>query len=113
MTNAEKISKIQAVQSTGLSNESIYYNLLEEIGDIQYHYYDYVSQNVDEELKKAAECELSFMLLPAYIDFKRRSLCNSFDRRYNSGIVAEILNRMILLLKKPRKLLFAKIHMLY
>ncbi|MBR1751989.1 MAG: hypothetical protein IJ740_14165 [Ruminococcus sp.] len=100
MTNAEKISKIQAVQSTGLSNESIYYNLLEEIGDIQYHYYDYVSQNVDEELKRLPNADYHLCCCLLTLILREDHFCNSFDRRYNSGIVAEILNRMILLLEK-------------
>ncbi len=100
MTNTEKISKIQAVQSTGLPNESIYYNLLEEIGDIQQHYYDYVSTNVDEEIKRLPNVDYHLCCCLLTLILREDHFCNSFGNRYNSGIVNEILDRMVLLLEK-------------
>lgn len=102
MNNQEKIKAIQNVIANP-GNETMYYKLLEDIGDLKRNYRDYMITspiNCDEELKRlpTADYELSTALMTMIL--REDHFCEgSFIKRYETGQVDMILKRIIELLK--------------
>mgnify|MGYP003193865197 CR=1 FL=1 len=94
MNNQDKIKAIQAVLSH-LGNESVYYDLLEQLGDLKVNYSDYMVTepiNCNEELQRVptADYELCTALL------REDHFSNgSFARRKQAGQVDSLLERMV------------------
>ena len=101
MSNKEKIAEIKKVLGYVAYSEYIYIELLEKLGDTQRHYYDYVTTNVDEELKRLPTADYHLCCCLLTLLLREDHFSNgSFGERYRSGVVTEILNRMILLLSE-------------
>lgn len=96
MTNEEKIKKIQYAMDHP-DNVTIYYKLLEDMGDMKYNYQDYmITNSCDKELERLPEAdyELSTALLTMLL--REDHFCDhAFERRYETGQVDAVLERMI------------------
>ena len=102
MTNEEKIKAIQYVIDNP-NTEELYYDLLEQMGDLKRNYWDYmITQpiNCDKELKRLpdADYELSTALLTMLLREDHFSN-GSLMIRYENGEVDAILHHMIDTLK--------------
>lgn len=98
MNNQDKIKAIQAVLSHP-GNESIYYDLLEQLGDLKVNYSDYMVTepiNCNEELQRVptADYELCTALLTALLREDHFSN-GSFERRKQAGQIDSLLERMV------------------
>ncbi|MFR8266673.1 DUF6508 domain-containing protein [Absicoccus porci] len=98
MNNQDKIKAIQAVLSHP-GNESVYYDLLEQLGDLKVNYSDYMVTepiNCNEELQRVptADYELCTALLTALLREDHFSN-GSFARRKQAGQVDSLLERMV------------------
>lgn len=98
MNNQDKIKAIQAVLSHP-GNESVYYDLLEQLGDLKVNYSDYMVTepiNCNEELQcvPTADYELCTALLTALLREDHFSN-GSFVRRKQAGQVDSLLERMV------------------
>lgn len=98
MNNQEKIKTIRAVISHP-GNESVYYDLLEQMGDLKVNYSDYMVTapiNCNEELHRVpiADYELCTALLTAILREDHFSN-GSFERRKQAGQVDSLLERMV------------------
>ena len=98
MNNQDKIKAIQAVLSHP-GNESVYYDLLEQLGDLKVNYSDYMVTepiNCNEELQRVptADYELCTALLTALLREDQFSN-GSFARRKQAGQVDSLLERMV------------------
>lgn len=98
MNNQDKIKAIQAVLSHP-GNESVYYDLLEQLGDLKVNYSDYMviePINCNEELQRVptADYEFCTALLTALLreDYFSNG---SFERRKQAGQVDSLLERMV------------------
>ena len=98
MTNKEKIKKIQyAIDHPG--NESVYYKLLDELGDNKSNYGDYMTTapiSCDRELERLPEAD--YELATAFLTMLLREdhfSNGSLMRRLESGQLNAVLNRMI------------------
>lgn len=103
MTNQEKIQAIQAVIDHP-GTERTYYGLLEDLGDLNGNYADYMTTepiNCNEKLQRVANAdyELCIALLTAILREDHFSN-GSFERRQRAGQVDEILKRMVAELNK-------------
>ena len=98
MNNQDKIKAIQAVLSHP-GTESVYYDLLEQLGDLKVNYSDYMVTepiNCNEELQRVptADYELCTALLTALL--REDPFSNgSFARRKQAGQVDSLLERMV------------------
>ena len=100
MLNAEKIQKIQTLIDSKTPRLEHYYKLLEEMGDIEYKYTEYVESNVDKEIKRLQNADYHMCCCLMALIFREDYMINGrFKQRYDSGMVNDILERMILLLK--------------
>lgn len=100
MLNAEKIQKIQTLIDSKTPRLEHYYKLLEEMGDIEYKYTEYVESNVDKEIKRLQNADYHMCCCLMTLIFREDYMINGrFKQRYDSGMVNDILERMILLLK--------------
>ena len=98
-----KIERLQALLNPTTTLADTYYETLEDINAIKYHYYDYMVTepiNADEELKRLPSanydlcCALITMLL------REDHFSNgSFGERFENGDVTPIVEKMIDLLK--------------
>lgn len=98
VNNQDKIKAIQAVLSHP-GNESVYYDLLEQLGDLKVNYSDYMVTepiNCNEELQRVptADYELCTALLTALLREDHFSN-GSFERRKQAGQVDSLLERMV------------------
>lgn len=106
MTNKEKIDRIQSlIDHSG--RESLYYKLLEDMGDLKGDYGAYMTTepiNCDIELKRLpmADYELATALLTMLLREDHFSN-GSFERRQRAGQVDAVLKRMIETLTKKSK----------
>lgn len=100
MTNAEKIKKIQAVLDSHTPRLEIYCKLFDEMEDNVYNYTDYVESNVDKEIKRLPNADYHMCCCLMTLVFRENYFMNGkFIKRYNSGMVTSILERMLMLLK--------------
>lgn len=102
MTNAEKKKLLQQLNANRIFRETIYYEALEQLGDLKTNYSDYMVTepiSCDEELQRLpnADYELCTALLTMVL--REDHFCNgSFERRCRAGQVQPIIDRMIVLL---------------
>lgn len=100
MTNDEKIKKIQALIDSKTPRLEHYYKLFEEMGDIEYKYTEYVESNVDKEIRRLPNADYHMCCCLMTLIFREDYFMNGkFKERYDSGMVTDVLKRMILLLK--------------
>lgn len=99
-----KIERLQSLLKPTTTLADTYYEILEDINAIKYHYYDYMATepiNADEELKRLPSagydlcCALITMLLRE--DYFSNG---AFGERFENGEVIPIVERMIALLKE-------------
>ena len=100
MLNAEKIQKIQALIDSKTPRLEHYCKLFDEMDDNVYNYTEYVEQNVDKEIKRLPNADYHMCCCLMTLIFREDHFINGkFRERYDSGIVTDVLERMILLLK--------------
>ncbi len=100
MTNDEKIKKIQALIDSKTPRLEHYYKLFEEMGDIEYKYTEYVESNVDKEIRRLPNADYHMCCCLMTLIFREDYFMNGkFKERYDSGMVTDVLKRMIQLLK--------------
>ena len=100
MTNDEKIKKIQALIDSKTSRLEHYCKLFDEMDDNVYNYTEYVEQNVDKEIMRLPNADYHMCCCLMTLIFREDHFINGkFRERYDSGIVTDVLERMILLLK--------------
>ena len=100
MTNDEKIKKIQALIDSKIPRLEHYYKLFEEMGDIEYKYTEYVESDVDKEIRRLPNADYHMCCCLMTLIFREDYFMNGkFKERYDSGMVTDVLKRMILLLK--------------
>ena len=100
MTNDEKIKKIQALIDSKTPRLEHYYKLFEEMGDIEYKYTEYVESDVDKEIRRLPNADYHMCCCLMTLIFREDYFMNGkFKERYDSGMVTDVLKRMILLLK--------------
>lgn len=100
MTNKDKIILLNSIKNN--SHVDFYINALEQMGDMEYHYYDYLKEPIscDTELNrlKNADYKLCCVLLTMLI--REDHFDNyAFEQRYENGWVTAIIERMIERLK--------------
>lgn len=101
-TNTEKKKLLQQLDANRIFRETIYYEALEQLGDLKTNYSDYMVTepiNCNEELKRIPEadydlCAALFTMLLREDHFSN----GSFERRCRAGEVQPIINKMISLL---------------
>ena len=100
MTNDEKIKKIQALIDSKTPRLEHYCKLFDEMDDNVYNYTEYVEQNVDKEIKRLPNADYHMCCCLMTLIFREDHFINGkFRERYDSGMVTDVLERMILLLK--------------
>lgn len=109
MTNAEKIKKIQAILDSKTPRIEHYCKLFDEMEDNVYNYTDYVESNVDKEIKRLPNADYHMCCCLMTLVFRENYFMNGkFRKRYDSGMVTSILERMLLLLKGEADCSFSK-----
>ncbi len=109
MTNAEKIKKIQAVLDSKTPRLEHYCKLFDEMEDNVYNYTEYVESNVDKEIKRLPNADYHMCCCLMTLIFRENYIMNGkFRKRYDSGMVTSILERMLLLLKSEANCSFSK-----
>lgn len=102
MTNAEKIDAIKYVYEHP-GNESVYYDLIENIDDKNLSYYDFMTtQPIDcnKELERISEADFDLCVALLTMLLREDHFSNgSLVQRYEEGSVDAILLKMIELLK--------------
>jgi hypothetical protein len=102
MNTAEKKHLLQQLNAKEIFREAVYYEALEQLGDLKYNYTDYlITEPIDceQELRRLpqADYELCTALLTMLL--REDHFDNgSFGRRCQAGQVQPIIDRMILLL---------------
>mgnify|MGYP001338970576 CR=1 FL=1 len=100
MTNTEKLDKIQAVLDSKTPRLEHYCKLFDEMEDNVYNYTEYVESNVDKEIKRLPNADYHMCCCLMTLIFREDYFMNGkFRKRYESGMVTSILERMILLLR--------------
>ena len=109
MTDAEKIKKIQAILDSKTPRLEHYCKLFDEMEDNVYNYTDYVESNVDKEIKRLPNADYHMCCCLMTLVFRENYFMNGkFRKRYDSGMVTSILERMLLLLKGEADCSFSK-----
>ena len=98
MNKQDKINAIRQLLDAP-STVDKYYDLLKDMGDLKYNYYDYATTapiDCDKELERlqSADYELCTALLTMILREDHFSN-GSFEKRQRAGQVTAILNRMI------------------
>ena len=102
MNSSEKKHLLQQLNANKIFSGTVYYEALEQLGDLKYNYTDYLitePDNCEQELQRLpqADYELCTALLTMLL--REDHFCNgSFGRRCQAGQVQPIIDRMILLL---------------
>ena len=100
MTTSEKIKKIQAVLASKTLRLEHYCKLFDEMEDNVYNYTEFVESNVDKEIKRLPNADYHMCCCLMTLIFREDYVMNGkFRKRYESGMVTSILERMILLLR--------------
>lgn len=107
MNNEEKKEKLkELVQNNEEISIDKYYSTLEEIGDYESNYKDYMTTapiNVDIELSRLSNSDYELCTALLTMILREDYFSNgSFEERYYKGQVIPILERMINLLYKPK-----------
>ena len=102
MTNTEKQRVLQDLKNTETCSVSSYYEALENLEDMKYNYGDYmITEPIDcnKELERLPEADYDLCCALLTMLLREDHFCNgSFERRYKTGEVQPILDRMIVLL---------------
>ena len=102
MTNAEKILAIQNAINHP-NNGELYYDLLEQMGDLKRNYWVYMSTepiNCDIELERLSDADYDLCAALLTMLLREDHFSNGALRdRYEAGQVDAVLHRMIALLK--------------
>lgn len=100
MTNDEKIKKIKAVLDSKSPRLEHYYTLFEEMDDIVYNFTEFVESNVDKEIKRLSNADYQMCCCLMTLIFREDYIMNGrFKKRYDSGMVTSILERMLIWLE--------------
>jgi hypothetical protein len=103
MTNIEKIEKLERLMALNTANEYLYYDCLQEIGELKGNYYNYLTTSpMDPELELKRIAEADYNLCAALITMLLREdhfSNGQFVSRYQQGVVTSIIQRMVSLLK--------------
>ncbi|HRR78257.1 MAG TPA: DUF4268 domain-containing protein [Ruminococcus sp.] len=100
MTTSEKIRKIQAVLDSKTPRLEHYCKLFDEMEDNVYNYTEFVESNVDKEIKRLPNADYHMCCCLMTLIFREDYVMNGkFRKRYESGMVTSILERMIMLLR--------------
>ena len=98
MTNSEKIEKIRYAKDHH-NIEAMYYELLEEMGDLKINYRDYMITeplNVERELLRLPEADYELCTALLTLLLREDHFCNgSLMERYKMGQLTAVLDRMI------------------
>lgn len=102
MSNIEKAKMIQSVMNRP-NSETVYYDLLENMGDLKTNYHDYMATapiDCDTELLRlpTADYDLCSALLTMLLREDHFSN-GSFERQQAAGQIDAILRRMVCLLE--------------
>ena len=102
MNNEEKRTMIQGIVGQ-MHPEYVYYELLEQMGDLKGNYHEYMKTapiNCDEELKRIDTADYDLCAALFTMILREDHFANgSLRKRFESGKVDEILNKMTELLK--------------
>jgi hypothetical protein len=107
MDNQMKLQVLLELQHQKHIHVDRYYEALERIGDMKYHYYDYMITepiHCDKELERLPEADYDLCCALLTMLLREDHFDNgSFDARYQAGQVQPILQRMIDLLSAGRR----------
>lgn len=107
MDNQMKLQVLLELQQQKHIHVDCYYEALERIGDMKYHYYDYMiteTIHCDKELERLPEADYDLCCALLTMLLREDHFSNgSFDVRYKAGQVQPILQRMIDLLSAGRR----------
>lgn len=107
MDNQEKLQVLLELQSRERVHVDHYYEALEQIGNMKYHYCDYMTTepiHCDKELKRLPEADYDLCCALLTMLLREDHFSNgSFDTRYEARQVQPILQRMIELLSAGQK----------
>lgn len=99
MDNKAKLEIVKKAYESKSIRVKTYYSMLEETGDMQYDYTNFVSDNFENDFEKINEtgyhkccCLLTYMLREDYFTN------GAFEKRAEKGYVKKVLERMIELL---------------
>lgn len=102
----KKIEEYKKLCTTDASNIKLFYQTLEDTGDMKYQYHEFLAKkdggiNCNEELKRLENADYDLCCALLTMLLREDHFSNgSFEMRYGEGQVLPILNRMILLLEK-------------
>lgn len=103
MTTSEKIKKIQAVLDSKTPRLEHYCKLFDEMEDNVYNYTEFLESNVDKEIKRLPNADYHMCCCLMTLIFRENYVMNGkFRKRYESGMVTSILERMLLLLRNEK-----------
>ena len=101
--NKYKIERLQSLLNPTTTLADAFYETLEDINAIKYHYYDYMVTepiNVSEELKRLPSADYDLCCALITMLLREDHFSNgSFGERFKHGEVSPIIERMIALLK--------------
>lgn len=104
MKKEEKLQVLRELQQREHIHVDHYYEVLEQTGDIKYHYYDYMTTepiHCDKELERLPEADYDLCCALLTMLLREDHFSNgSFNERYKAGQVQPILQRMIGLLSQ-------------
>lgn len=104
MEPQDKLQVLTTLQQKETAHVDHYYEALERIGDMKYHYYDYLITepiNCDKELERLPNADYDLCCALLTMLLREDHFCNgSFDERYKTGQIQPILQRMIDLLSQ-------------
>ena len=99
-----KIQRLNTLFNPTTTLADTFYETLEDIGAIKYHYYDYMVTepiNVDEELKRLPSADYDLCCALITMLLREDHFSNgSFGERFENGDISPIIEKMITLLKK-------------
>ncbi len=101
-TNTEKKKLLQQLEANRIFRETVYYEALEQLGDLKTNYSDYMVTepiNCNEELKRIPEADYDLCAALLTMLLREDHFSNgSFERRCRAGEVQPIIDKMISLL---------------
>lgn len=104
MKRQEKLRILTNLQNKENIHVDLYYETLEQTGDIKYHYYDYLITepvHCEKELERLPNADYDLCCALLTMLLREDHFSNgSFDERYKNGQVQPILQRMINLLSQ-------------
>lgn len=104
MERQEKLRILTNLQNREYIHVDQCYEVLEQTGDMKYHYYDYMITepiHCDKELERLPDADYDLCCALLTMLLREDHFCNgSFGERYKTGQVQPILQRMIDLLSQ-------------